>query len=62
MIWVSSRKIFSGTTDREGGFVNRSPIMDDTNYNYWKARIVSFLKSMDSKIGKLLSKVGNTIW
>jgi hypothetical protein len=35
--------------DKEGGFVNRPPILDGTNNDYWKARMEAFLNSMDSK-------------
>lgn len=35
-----------------GGFVNRPPIIDGTNYDYWKARMIVFLKSMDIKTWK----------
>lgn len=52
----ASRKIHSGTMDKEGRFVNRPPILDDTNYNYWKARMMDFLKSMDSKTWKVVVK------
>lgn len=51
-----SREIFSSTIDKEGGFVNRPPIMDSTNYDYWKACMVDFLKSMDNKIWKEVIK------
>src|ERR1044072_5227009 len=39
-----------------GGSVNRPPILDGTNYDYWKARIVVFLKSTDSKVWKAVVK------
>jgi len=29
--------------------INRPPISDGTNYDYWKARMMTFLKSMDIK-------------
>ena len=38
--------------DKEGGFVNRPSILDGSNYNYWKPRMVAFLKSLDSKAWK----------
>ena len=40
----------------EGGFVNIPPILDGTNYDYWKARMVAFPKSMDSKTWKVVIK------
>lgn len=40
----------------EVGFVNRPPILDGTNYDYWKARMVAFLKSMDNKTWKAVIK------
>ena len=38
--------------EKEGGPVNRPPILDGTNYEYWKARMVAFLKSLDSRTWK----------
>ncbi|XP_050895373.1 uncharacterized protein LOC127101991 [Lathyrus oleraceus] len=43
--------------DKEGGFVNKPPIMNGTNYDYWKAHMVAFLKSMDRKTLKEVIKV-----
>jgi len=40
----------------EGGSISRPPIWDGSNYDYWKARMVSFLKSMDSKTRKAIIK------
>ncbi|XP_057439907.1 uncharacterized protein LOC130731662 [Lotus japonicus] len=40
----------------EGGSVNRPPIMDGTNCDYWKARMTAFLKSIDSKTWKAIVK------
>ncbi|KAK2411140.1 gag-protease polyprotein [Trifolium repens] len=31
------------------GSTNRPPVLDGSNYDYWKARMVVFLKSMDQK-------------
>ncbi|KAK2421943.1 gag-protease polyprotein [Trifolium repens] len=31
------------------GSINRPPVLDGSNYDYWKARMVAFLKSMDQK-------------
>lgn len=38
------------------GFMNRSLILDGTHYDYWKARLVSFLKSMNCKTWKSIIK------
>src|ERR1051325_7227326 len=35
--------------DKEGGFGSRPPILDGSNYDYWKPRMVAFLKSLDNK-------------
>jgi len=35
--------------DKDIGFVNRPPILDGSNYDYWKPRMVAFLKALDSK-------------
>jgi len=40
----------------EGGSTSRPPILYGTNYDYWKARMVAFLKSMDSKTWKVIIK------
>ena len=39
-------------SSREGGSVNRPPVLDGTNYGYWKARMIAFLKSLDSRTWK----------
>jgi len=41
---------------KEGRFVNIPPILDGTNYDYWKARMVDFLISMNSKNWKAVIK------
>jgi hypothetical protein len=38
--------------DMEGGFVNRPPLLDGSNYDYWKSRMNAFLKSIDSRTWK----------
>jgi len=38
--------------DKEGGFVNRPPLLDGSNYDYWKSRMSAFLKSIDNKTRK----------
>jgi hypothetical protein len=42
--------------DKEGGLVNRPPILDDTNYDYLKARMIAFVKSIESKTWKAVIK------
>ena len=42
--------------NKEGGLVNIAPILDGTNYDYWKARMVAFLKSIDNKTRKAIVK------
>jgi len=42
--------------DKEGGFVNKPPLLDDSNYDYWKSRMSAFLKSIDSKTWKSVLK------
>nr|ABN06157.1 hypothetical protein MtrDRAFT_AC151520g49v2 [Medicago truncatula] len=42
--------------DKECGFVNRPPLLDGSNYDYWKSRISAFLKSIDNKIWKAVLK------
>lgn len=32
------------------------PILDGTNYDYWKTRKVAFIKSMDNKAWKFMVK------
>jgi len=42
--------------DKEGGFFNRPPLLDDSNYDYWKLRMSAFLISIDSKTWKSVLK------
>jgi len=42
--------------DKEGGFVNRPPLLDGSNYDYWKSRMSGFLKSIDSITWKTVLK------
>ncbi|GAU16587.1 hypothetical protein TSUD_168190 [Trifolium subterraneum] len=42
--------------DREGGYVTRPPLLDDSNYDIWKARMIAFLKSMDNRTWKNVLK------
>ena len=34
---------------REGASVQRPPLLDGTDFSYWKARMKAFIKSMDEK-------------
>jgi hypothetical protein len=42
--------------DKEGGFVNRPPLLDGSNYDYWKSRMSAFFKSIYSKTWKAVLK------
>ncbi|CAJ2663332.1 gag-protease polyprotein [Trifolium pratense] len=42
--------------DKDGGSLNRPPVLDGSNYDYWKARMVAFLKSMDYRAWKTIIK------
>jgi hypothetical protein len=42
--------------DKEGGFVNRPPLLDGSNYDYWKSRMSAFLKLIDSRTWKAVLK------
>ena len=37
---------------KDGGSMKRLPLLDETNYSYWKARMRAFIKSMDEKAWK----------
>lgn len=37
---------------KEGGSITRPPVLDGTNYSYWKVKMTTFLKSIDSKTWK----------
>lgn len=39
---------------KEVGSINRPPVLDVTNYNYWKVEVIAFLKSMDNKKWKAI--------
>src|ERR1044072_1635351 len=41
---------------KEGGSVTRPPVLNGTNYNYWKARMIAFLKSIDNKTWRAIVK------
>jgi len=40
--------------DKEGGFVNIPPLLDGSNYDYWKSCISAFFKSINSKTWKVV--------
>ncbi|KAK2456842.1 gag-protease polyprotein [Trifolium repens] len=40
--------------DRNGGSINRPLVLDGSNYDYWKARMIAFIKSMDQKAWKAI--------
>src|ERR1044072_4455490 len=42
--------------NKEEGSINKPPILDGTNYNYWKARMTAFLRSIDNKTWKSIVK------
>ena len=39
---------------RRGGSTTHPPVLDETNYSYWKDWIIAFLKSIDSKTWKAI--------
>jgi len=42
--------------EKEGGFVNRPPLLDETNYDYLKSQMSAYLKSTVSKTRKAVIK------
>jgi len=42
--------------DKEGGFVNRPPLLDGSNYDYWKSHMSVFLKSIESRTWKAIDE------
>ncbi|PNX91973.1 gag-protease polyprotein [Trifolium pratense] len=42
--------------DKEGGLMNRPPLLDGSNYDIWKSRMTAFLKSLDSRAWKAVLK------
>ena len=38
----------------EGGLVVRPPLLDETNYGYWKAHMCAFIKSMNDLTWKAI--------
>lgn len=39
---------------KDGWSINIPPILNDTNYDYWKVKIVAFLKFIDIKTWKVV--------
>lgn len=42
--------------NRDEGSVNKPLLLDETNYYYWKAKMVAFIKSIGSKTLKVVVK------
>ncbi|XP_062118771.1 uncharacterized protein LOC133832443 [Humulus lupulus] len=42
----------------EGNSITRPPLLNDTNYPYWKVRMRAFIKSQVRRLGDLYSRVG----
>ena len=42
--------------EKERGYNNRPPMLDGSNYDWWKVRMVAFLKSMDNRDLKVILK------
>jgi hypothetical protein len=38
------------------GSINSPPVLDGTNYDYWKEKMIAFLKFIDNKICKAVIK------
>lgn len=41
---------------KDGRYINIPPILDDTNYDYWKVKMVVFFKSIDNTTWKVVIK------
>ena len=41
---------------REGSSTSRPPLLDGTNYSYWKAKMRAFLKSIDERVWQAVVK------
>ncbi|XP_024026995.1 uncharacterized protein LOC112093201 [Morus notabilis] len=39
---------------REGGSVSKPPLLDESNYSYWKARMRAFIKAIDERAWRLI--------
>ena len=42
---------------KEGSSTTRPPLLDGTNYPYWKAKMRAFLKSIDERVWKAVINV-----
>ncbi|KAK2396657.1 gag-protease polyprotein [Trifolium repens] len=42
--------------DKDETLVSKPPLLDGTNYDYWKSRMAPFLKSIDSRTWKAVLK------
>ncbi|MCI36435.1 gag-pol polyprotein, partial [Trifolium medium] len=41
---------------KDGGSINRPPVLDESNYDYWKTMMIAFLKSIDNRSWKAVIK------
>src|SRR5204862_5263072 len=55
---IQEHQLLVNMDKESGGFVNRPPILDGSNYEYWKPRMIAFLKSIDTKAWRAV----NTGW
>ncbi|GAA0175500.1 hypothetical protein LIER_41925 [Lithospermum erythrorhizon] len=39
---------------KEGGSISHPPLLDRINYLYWKAKLIAFLKFVDTKTWKVV--------
>ncbi|MCI57478.1 gag-pol polyprotein [Trifolium medium] len=42
--------------DKDGGQINRRPLLDGSNYDYWKSRMAAFIKFIDTRSWKAVIK------
>jgi len=42
--------------EKEGGQGNTPPVLDGSNYDYWKVHTIAFLKSVDNRTWKDILK------
>jgi hypothetical protein len=42
--------------DKEGGIMDKPPLLNDSNYDIWKSRMTAFLKSLDGRAWKAVLK------
>ncbi|KAK2415949.1 gag-protease polyprotein [Trifolium repens] len=41
--------------EKEGGYMNRPPLLNGSaNYDSWKSKMTAFLRSIDSKVWKVV--------